>query len=59
MRKNQSINSRERALLAVEKNKRLALGFWNSELKSIQGKKGGKVGGYVVAPLNKKLHGKK
>lgn len=45
MRKNQSINSRERALLAVEKNKRLALGFWNSEFQSKQGKKGGKVGG--------------
>ena len=45
MRRNQKIGKIERALLAVEKNKQLKNGFWNSEWQALQGKKGGKVSG--------------
>lgn len=45
MRWNQKCGSRERALLAVEKNKELKKIFWNSKWQSEQGKKGGKIGG--------------
>nr|YP_636209.1 putative site-specific DNA endonuclease [Tupiella akineta]AAV80633.1 putative site-specific DNA endonuclease [Tupiella akineta] len=45
MRKNQKIGLQEKALLAVEKNKRLGINFWNSEWQKTQGQKGGLLGG--------------
>ena len=45
MRKNQKMGLREKALLAVEKNKILGINFWNSEWRKMQGQKGGLLGG--------------
>ncbi len=45
MRWNQKIGTKERSLLAVEKNKKLKNLFWDSEWQSDQGKKGGIKGG--------------
>ena len=45
MRWNQKIGATERALLAVEANKKLKNTFWNSQWQSKQGKKGGRKGG--------------
>jgi hypothetical protein len=45
MRWNQTIGIRERAKLAVEKNKKLKNLFWDTKWQSIQGKKGGIKGG--------------
>lgn len=45
MRWNQTIGLKERCLLSIKKNKKLKNTFWNSEWQSIQGKKGGKIGG--------------
>jgi hypothetical protein len=45
MRWNQKIGNKERALLAVEKNKKLKNLFWNSQWQSNQGKKGGQISG--------------
>jgi hypothetical protein len=45
MRQNQITSLKDRAFLAVEKNKSRKNLFWNSSWKSQQGKKGEKVGG--------------
>lgn len=45
MRWNQTVGLKERCLLSVKKNQKLGNTFWNSEWQSIQGKKGGKIGG--------------
>jgi hypothetical protein len=42
MRKNQKISTRDKALLGVEKSKKLGINFWNSEWQKKQGKKVGK-----------------
>jgi hypothetical protein len=50
MRKNQKISTRDRALLGVEKCKKLGINFWNSEWQRKQGKKGGKISGLKNTP---------
>ncbi len=51
MRWNQKIGKKEKALLAVEKNKELKNLFWNRDWQSVQGAKGGKRSGQKNALL--------
>ena len=48
---NQTIGSKERALLAVEQHKKSKKLFWDPKWQSIQGKKGGKISGQKNALL--------
>lgn len=58
MRWNQKRGAKERALLAVEKNKKLKNTFWNSTWQSKQGRKGGQKGGKSNSVTQKKARQK-
>lgn len=51
MRQNQTIGTKERALLGVEQHKKSKKLFWDPKWQSVQGKKGGKLSGQKNALL--------